>query len=195
MAIVHSAMPDHWVPLALVARASRWSLSRTARVSLLAALGHVGASLVLGMTLGAVGPLREWAAMREGRVIGALLMATGASLYAYGRLGARRERPPSLHQVRRAPRSLGQYVVPFGVAASPNLAILPIALAAAGLGGPALLFALASFTAGTLATFLALSVFGTAFGYLVEWPWLERNGESVSAALLVAIGLLAFFAL
>ncbi|MDA8343902.1 MAG: hypothetical protein M0Z66_00315 [Thermaerobacter sp.] len=192
VAVVHSAMPDHWVPLAIVARSNRWSIARTARISLIAALGHVGASLVLGMAIGAVGPLREWAAMREGRVIGVMLIATGAGLYVYSRL-SRRPRGAGAHLP--LPRSLGQFIVPFGVAASPNLAIVPVALASAALGWPALLIVLLAFTAGTLVTFLVLSVLGTVGGYLVDWPWLERSGDSISAALLAAIGLVAFFAL
>ncbi len=192
IAVVHSAMPDHWVPLAIVARSSRWSIGRTARISLVAALGHVGASLVLGVAIGAVGPLREWAALREGRVIGVMLIATGVALYAYGHLPRRRR--TSGAQVPH-PRSLGQFIVPFGVAASPNLAIVPIILASVVLGWTPFLLALLAFTAGTLVTFLVLSVLGTMGGYLVDWPWLERSGDSVSAVLLTAIGIVAFFAL
>ncbi len=190
VAVVHSAMPDHWVPLAIVARGARWTISRTARVSLLAGLGHVGGSLILGIAIGAIMPLGPDAPLQEGRLIGSLLVATGISLYVYSRLGRRRGK------LRRAPpRSLAQMVVPFGVAASPNLAIVPVAMAAAGLGWTALAVCLVAFAAGTLATFLVLTVLGTLGGYLVEWPWLERNGDSVSAGLLVAIGIIALFAL
>ena len=52
VALLHSILPDHWVPLAVVARAQRWSLLRVARVSALASLGHVIASLVLGGIIG-----------------------------------------------------------------------------------------------------------------------------------------------
>jgi nickel/cobalt exporter len=190
VAVFHSAMPDHWVPLAIVARGSRWTISRTARVSLLAGLGHVGASLVLGIAIGAIVPLGADAPLQEGRLIGTLLVLTGVALYAYSRLSRRRGT-----RRRAPPNSLAQMIVPFGVAASPNLAIVPVALAAAGLGWQALAASLIAFTAGTLATFLVLTVLGTLGGYLVEWPWLERNGDSVSAGLLVVIGIIAFFAL
>ena len=48
VAVLHSILPDHWVPLAIVARTQRWSLWRVGRVTLLASLGHVVTSLVLG---------------------------------------------------------------------------------------------------------------------------------------------------
>ncbi|MBA2395432.1 MAG: hypothetical protein H0V70_22105, partial [Ktedonobacteraceae bacterium] len=39
VAILHSLLPDHWVPLAIVARTQRWSLWRVGRVTFLASLG------------------------------------------------------------------------------------------------------------------------------------------------------------
>ena len=55
VAILHSILPDHWVPLALVARTQQWKLLRVARVSGLASLGHVIASLILGGILALIG--------------------------------------------------------------------------------------------------------------------------------------------
>lgn len=55
VAIFHSILPDHWVPLAVVARTQRWSLLRVGRVTFLASLGHVIASLVLGGIVAVIG--------------------------------------------------------------------------------------------------------------------------------------------
>ena len=38
---LHSLAPDHWVPIAAVARARNWSRGRTARVAFICGLGHV----------------------------------------------------------------------------------------------------------------------------------------------------------
>ncbi|MDH3483458.1 MAG: hypothetical protein OEM16_04465, partial [Myxococcales bacterium] len=46
---LHSLAPDHWVPIAAVARARSWSRSHTARVALLCGLGHVTISVLLGL--------------------------------------------------------------------------------------------------------------------------------------------------
>ena len=45
--VVHSILPDHWVPLAVVGRTQRWSLFRVARISALAAAGHIPAPRAL----------------------------------------------------------------------------------------------------------------------------------------------------
>lgn len=43
VAILHSIMPDHWVPLAIVARTRRWSILQVMKVSGLASFGHIAA--------------------------------------------------------------------------------------------------------------------------------------------------------
>ena len=41
VAILHSILPDHWVPLAVVAGTNRWGMSRVAKIPFLASIGHV----------------------------------------------------------------------------------------------------------------------------------------------------------
>jgi len=52
---LHSILPDHWVPLAVIGRTQRWSIARVARVSFLASIGHVVTSLVIAGIIAAVG--------------------------------------------------------------------------------------------------------------------------------------------
>lgn len=262
VAVVHSVMPDHWVPLAIVARSNRWSLGRTARVSLLAALGHTVASVGLGIALAAVGlAFRNTIIAQEGHVVGGTLVITGIGFLVYAILRNARGSAghghahghshghvhPHIHPdgeaahdhgtkaehihaaqrnvrhvrvgarggMRAAPHAhvhhhphisdsaghpsndgrtgtLSQIIVPFGVAASPDLTILPVFLAASALGLFPAVIVLVVFAVATLATFVALTVGATMGGYQVEWPWLERNGHLVSALLLISIGILAY---
>ncbi|MGH7919760.1 MAG: hypothetical protein ACREQM_07425, partial [Candidatus Dormibacteraceae bacterium] len=87
VALLHSVLPDHWVPLAVVARAERWGPLRTLRVSGLAAVGHVVTSLVLAAVVAIVG-LRFQAliAGAEGRIVGGLLIVTGLGFLVWGLL-------------------------------------------------------------------------------------------------------------
>src|ERR671936_667163 len=48
VAVVHSVLPDHWVPIAVVGRTQGWTLVRVARVSGLASAGHVLPPPLLG---------------------------------------------------------------------------------------------------------------------------------------------------
>jgi hypothetical protein len=45
--VLHTIVPDHWVPITLVARQQAWSKGETARASLIAATGHVVSTLII----------------------------------------------------------------------------------------------------------------------------------------------------
>jgi ABC-type nickel/cobalt efflux system permease component RcnA len=49
VAFVHAAIPTHWLPFVLVARARSWGRSKTLFVTTLAGLGHVALTSLLGL--------------------------------------------------------------------------------------------------------------------------------------------------
>jgi hypothetical protein len=55
--VLHTLVPDHWAPIAVLARGQGWSPGRTARAAALAGVGHVGSTLALGLLCWAVGSL------------------------------------------------------------------------------------------------------------------------------------------
>ncbi|WP_228562597.1 hypothetical protein, partial [Catenulispora rubra] len=79
--IGHAILPDHWMPLALLARTRNYPPRRTARLALAAAVTHVVVSVLLGTALAAVGlRFRETVAQHAGMAVGGVLMATGVVL-------------------------------------------------------------------------------------------------------------------
>jgi nickel/cobalt transporter (NicO) family protein len=80
-------------------------------------------------------------------------------------------------------------------AASPDLTILPIFLAASAIGLGAVVGVLATFSLVTLATFVALTVVATLAGYQVKGDWLEEHGNSITGGVLVLIGVAVFLRL
>jgi nickel/cobalt exporter len=213
--VLHSALPDHWVPIAVVARANRWSLRQTARTSLWAGIGHVLGSLALGALVIALGAGVKSVVAVQGRVVGLILAASGLGFLGWALLARRRGHPPRRpHEgpgpepdpalarcgdgaAAAAPRLerrgwAASLAVPFGVAASPDLTILPVFLAASAVGVTVAIAAVLVFSCVTLLTFVALSVAATLGGYRVDWPWLEENAEVVSAVVLLALGVVVY---
>jgi len=47
--VLHTIVPDHWVPIALIARQRGWTKAETARASLVAGLGHVLSTLAIAL--------------------------------------------------------------------------------------------------------------------------------------------------
>jgi nickel/cobalt transporter (NicO) family protein len=86
--VIHSVLPDHWVPLAVVARTERWSLLRVGRVSLLAAGGHVLTSVVIGGVVALVGlQFQKQIETQQGHIVGGVLVLTGLGFLVWGLTG------------------------------------------------------------------------------------------------------------
>ena len=97
IAFFHTILgPDHYVPFVAMSRAGRWSLVKTAIITILCGIGHVGSSALLGLlgvTLGvAVFKLKGIETFR-GDVAGWLLLSFGIAYFAWGIRAALRNRP------------------------------------------------------------------------------------------------------
>ena len=49
--VLHTIVPDHWVPIALLARQRGWSKAETARAALQAGVGHVVSTLIIAAVI------------------------------------------------------------------------------------------------------------------------------------------------
>jgi hypothetical protein len=95
----------------------------------------------------------------------------------------------------RGARGLAALLVPFGAAASPDLTILPVFLAASALGAGAALGSLAIFAIVTVVTIVAMTI-ATALGARrLTLPWIDRSANLLTAGTLLLIGALAVFGL
>jgi nickel/cobalt exporter len=207
VAVGHAVLPDHWVPLAVLSRARHYRLGRVARLSGSAAVAHVVVSLVLGAVIIVVGlQFRSVVEHAQNLVIGGLLVATGLVFaamelrirgdtqhhpHAHGAPGPEHIPPaPSDHGSEAGRLGLAGVLVPFGAAASPDLTILPVFLAATAAGVLASVGALAVFSVVTIATIVGLTVAATFGGYQVQGAWLDRWGNATTALALVVVGAL-----
>lgn len=91
-------------------------------------------------------------------------------------------------------RGLAAVMVPFGAAASPDLTILPVFLAATTAGLTAAIGSLVIFAAVTIATIVGLTLAACFGGYQIRGQWLERWGNASTALVLIVIGALVFSA-
>ena len=90
---------------------------------------------------------------------------------------------------------LAAILVPFGVAASPDLSFLPLAIAASAYGGKAIGAVLGAFAILTFATFVGLTVIATAIGYQMRGEWLEDHATTITSIVLISIGAAAYIGL
>jgi nickel/cobalt exporter len=212
----HAILPDHWVPLAVLGRTRRYPLSRIARLSGLAGVAHVIVSLVLGAIIIAVGlQFRSTIQSAQDTIIGGVLIATAigfAALEFTGRGHGHAHDHGHTHDhdddddddhdhddhahahahegQRRGWHGLAAVMVPFGAAASPDLTILPVFLAATTAGVATAIGSVAVFAAVTIGTIVGLTVAAARGGYEIKGQWLERWGNVFTALTLLVIGTL-----
>lgn len=239
---LHSILPDHWVPLAVIGRTQHWSTARVARVSFLASVGHVLTSLVIAAIIAAIGlQFRHAFEMQQGHIVGVILVLTGIGFLVWSLTGHGghshghgghgpdhnhcdahshdhddEDAPGGHHHDHADDHPDGKYghvqpgatvpvrgdrsavqrfaaiAGPFGAAASPDLTILPVALAASAVGVGAVLGSLVAFTLVTIGTFVVLTVAATLAGYQVKGEWLEDHGNLVTAVVLIVIGIAVY---
>ena len=207
----HAILPDHWVPLAVLARARRYPLSRVARLSGLAGIAHVLLSIVLGGVIIVIGlQFRSTVQSAQDTIIGCILIATGLGFavleltghghthdhdhdHDHGDHGDHDHQSGpgrgELHQ-RRGLRGLAAVMVPFGAAASPDLTILPVFLAATTVGVATAIGSVVIFAAVTIATIVGLTLAAASGGYQIRGQWLDRWGNVITALVLLVIGVL-----
>lgn len=215
----HAILPDHWVPLAVLGRTRRYPLTRIARLATLAGIAHVLVSIVLGAVIIAVGlQFRSSVENAEDAIVGAILILTGLGFTVMELTGhghhhdhehdhshaphghdhgehdhynhAAHTHRHGRHAHSDEPRGLLAVMVPFGAAASPDLTILPVFLAATTAGAAAAVGALAVFAAVTIGTIVGLTLAAARGGYQLKGEWLERWGNTLTAAVLIVIGAL-----
>jgi nickel/cobalt transporter (NicO) family protein len=244
----HAVLPDHWVPLSVIARTQRYPLRRVLRLSGLAGLAHVALSLILGAIVIGVGlQFRSIVERRESLIVGGLLIATGAVFLVFELLGrghghshdehgghshghghgdghghdhghhsqgydhshhdhdgahdldhqraagivdvATSAPTPREHSQSRTARLLA-FAVPFGAAASPDLTILPVFLAASAVGLAAATGTLIAFSLVTLGTVVGLTMLGAIAGYQLRGAWVDKSANLIAAVVLLIIGVL-----
>src|SRR5579872_5661602 len=76
--VLHTIVPDHWVPITLIARQRGWSKGETARASFRAGTGHVLSTLLIAAVVWLAGVA---VATRFGHIVDS---AASIALVAFG---------------------------------------------------------------------------------------------------------------
>jgi hypothetical protein len=144
----------------------------------------------------------------EGTIVGGLLVATGigflvVDLTGHGHSHSHDHDHGEDHDHGHADHrrgtscsgrlhGLAAITVSFGAAASPDLTILPVFLAAAAIGTATAIGSLAVFAAVTIGTIVGLTLAAPRGGYHMRGQWPERWGNALTALVLIVIGALVF---
>ena len=220
--VLHTLIPDHWLPFVLIGRARGWPVGKGAVVSGASAMIHVALSLLLGgIALGlgigvgdVIGESLEriagillvlfglaymaWAWTKGGHFHpgGSLLHGRGTAGSCAGEEGP--GHPEHLHYhadgglISAAP-GWGALGLAAIVGLNPCVLVLPIMLAGVREGGAALGLVALSYGIPTILLTVGLTVVGLRVGWRIRLPGVARNAEMLSGGLIAVLGILVWF--
>jgi ABC-type nickel/cobalt efflux system permease component RcnA len=192
---LHSLAPDHWVPIASVARARNWSRGRAARVALMCGLGHVTVSVLFGLLALMFGTqLFQSLGERMVSLSGLLLIGFGVAYAIWGLRGAFVHRLHGHHHhhydhVHDASRA-STWSLFLIYCADPCVAVIPILFAAAPLSAVETISIVMAYEVATVGSMVALVGLAHSGAKLFRGKWIERYGDGMAGGLIVATGIM-----
>ncbi|HLW72067.1 MAG TPA: hypothetical protein VKS22_15755 [Candidatus Binataceae bacterium] len=194
--VLHTMVPDHWLPITVLARREDWTLGETAGVALRAGIGHVSSTL-------AIAAIAWIAGVAAARRFGGLVdMLAGLALIGFGAwiaLAAWREQrageptPPDPsrsqdHQQKSKELRKSRTALILILGSSPMVEGIPAFFAAAKYGAALVLTMSVVFGAATIMTYVVLCV-GSIVGLKrVSRGRFERYGEVWSGGFIALVG-------
>ncbi len=196
-------VPDHWAPIALLARQKKWSRAQTARAALQAGTGHVVMTLLIAVVVWIAGVA---VATRFGNLVDTL---SSLALIGFGlwiAVGSWREMHdsrghyhdneyhPHEHEENDESHShtSKRTTLLLILGSSPMIEGIPAFFAAAKYGIGLIIPMAILFAISTITTYIILCVYATAGLRTVEFPAFQKYGEILSGAFIAVIGLVFF---
>ncbi|HVS45754.1 MAG TPA: hypothetical protein VMS32_03735 [Verrucomicrobiae bacterium] len=190
--ILHTIVPDHWVPITLMARQRGWTSAQTGRAAFGAGLGHTISTLAIGVVVWLAGLAF---AVRFGHYVS---VASSILLVAFGgwlalssvremRAANAREHGPSGHDHHhKAAGSRMTLMLILG--SSPMVEGIPTFFAAAKFGIAQLALMSVLFAASTIATYMTLCIYSSAALRSFSLGKFEKYGEVISGTFVALVG-------
>ncbi len=201
-AVVHTLIPDHWLPFVLVSRAERWSPRRTISVTAASALLHVVVSIALGILIVVLGrgagqavmgfaeeieSMTGWLLVIFGLAYMGWFLLRGGHVHSFGMHPHHAPDDPDPPATER--RALTGYALAFIVGFNPCILVVPIVYGAARLGRLTLLAVALAFAVTTVITMVGATLIGHHGTSRLTSPFLTRYGEALSGGLIALTGL------
>ena len=192
---LHSLAPDHWVPIAAIARARNWSKGKALRVAFLCGFGHVTVSVFLGL-LALLFGAQLFQSIGERMVSVAGLLMIGFGL-AYAIWGLRHTFAHRLHGHHHHhydhvhdPSSVSVWSLFLIYCADPCVAVIPILFAAAPLTTVETISIVVAYEVATVGAMVILVGVAQSGAQLFKGKWIERFGDAMAGGLIVATGIM-----
>ncbi len=198
-AILHTLVPDHEIPLAMIGRTRNWTFKRMAGITLIAGAIHISVSVGIGIiALLASVAFAQYVAESAQYISGILLMAFGV---AYALVSWKRKQGGHSHSHRKdhdshTPSSAEKPVVGWGawivavVGIAPCFTLIPVLLASIPFGAATTFWVMLSYASSTIGMMVVLtSIALKAIEYMSRLEKVERHLEMLAGLVIFGVGI------
>ena len=208
-AILHTLVPDHEIPLAMIGRTQNWSLKKMAGVTLIAGVIHISVSMAIGaVALIASTALSQLIANSTQQISGLLLIAFG-SIYAsvswkrkkggHSHSHGNNQVDPShknIHSEHQHTSSDNKPKVGWGawivaiVGIAPCFTLIPVLIAAVPYGATTTLLVMTSYAIATIGMMVILtSIAFKTIQYVSKLHKIEKHMEILAGLVILIVGI------
>ena len=189
VAFFHSLAPDHWLPFVALAKGARWPMGKLGGVALLAGIGHVASSLLLGS-------LGLWAGLALHRMQGMeawrgsvgiwLLIGFGVAYALWGCKHAQHHHPHiTVDEAVKAYAVRRMWMLMAILVFGPCEPLIPLMFVASQHGLPTVWAMSAVFSLVTIGMVVGQSCLSYAGVRLIDAPWMERYAHALAGLVIV----------
>ncbi len=185
IALIHSVLPHHWIPFALVGKSQGWSLARTLGITAVSSLGHSLVTTAVGVVVAFLGFQIARYAEATDVITGGILMAMGLVYITMDKRHTHNHGPldPALSD-RAAAMSLFTMVT-----LSPCVELLPMFLVVSNLSWSSLALMGMTLTAANALGMLFLTGLAYKGVQRLRLERLEHHERKVVGSVLLIIGI------
>ncbi len=197
ISVLHSMIPTHWLPFVMASRSQKWSWSKTQSILLIAGLGHVITTTLMGAVIFALG----WGVYHQIQSYFIWIAATSIALfgcyqiYQY-RHGHKHSHCDHTHQHDHATEFKVKSTDGWAILSllslltfSPCESFLPVYLSAVGYGWQGFVLLSLVLAVGTLVTMLSFTWISTKTINKYKMDWLEDHEKLITGIGLIILSI------
>lgn len=215
LAILHTLVPDHELPLAMIGRAQNWTIKKMAGVTLIAGAIHISVSMAIGVLAIVVSTrLAKEVAMKAHMISGFLLLAFGLVYtilawrrkghgHSHGGIGHSHGSKYAAHPHGRPPPGSGIKLDSEGkpiitgsawlvaiVGIAPCFTLIPVLLQALWYGTTTILLVMVVYAVSTIGMMVILTSMALkTITFITRLTKIEKYVEIIAGLIILAVGL------
>lgn len=195
--VLHTMVPDHWVPITLLARQKKWTREETASVAFKAGVGHTVSTLIIGILVWVAGvafATRFGNAVDELSSLALVVFGLWFAISAWRETQHEHAHHPHSHDEEHSHghhhgEDSNRTTLLLILGASPMVEGIPAFFAASKYGVGLLAVMGIVFAASTIATYVILCTYSTEKLQNTRLGIFECYGEVLSGAFIALVGL------